>query len=86
MIQMGMHEAKSNLSKLVDRALEGEEVTITRNGTPVARIVPLEQRRPSLNDVRGIWTGKVRMDDTFAPLPDWLQDLFDGTAEDDPSR
>ena len=86
MIQMGMHEAKSNLSKLVDRALEGEEVTITRNGTPVARIVPLEQRRPSLNDVRGIWKGKVRMDDTFAPLPDWLQDLFDGTAEDDPSR
>ena len=86
MIQMGMHEAKSNLSKLVDRALEGEEVTITRNGTPVARIVPLEHRRPSLNDVRGIWKGKVRMDDTFAPLPDWLQDLFDGTAEDDPSR
>lgn len=86
MIQMGMHEAKSNLSKLVDRALEGEEVTITRNGTPVARIVPLEQRRPSLNDVRGIWKGKVRMDDPFEPLPDWLQDLFDGTADDDPSR
>lgn len=86
MIQMGMHEAKSNLSKLVDRALEGEEVMITRNGTPVARIVPLEQRRPSLNDVRGIWKGKVRMDDPHEPLPDWLQDLFDGTAEDDPSR
>lgn len=86
MIQMGMHEAKSNLSKLVDRALEGEEVTITRNGTPVARIVPREQRRPSLNDVRGIWKGKVHMDDPFAPLPDWLQGLFDGTAEDDPSR
>lgn len=54
MIRMGMHEAKSNLSKLVDRGLGGAEVTITRNGTPVARIVPLEQRRPSLNDVRGI--------------------------------
>ncbi|MEO2139072.1 MAG: type II toxin-antitoxin system Phd/YefM family antitoxin [Miltoncostaeaceae bacterium] len=54
MIRMGMHEAKSNLSKLVDLGLGGAEVTITRNGTPVARIVPLEQRRPSLNDVRGI--------------------------------
>ena len=86
MIRMGMHEAKSNLSKLVDLGLGGAEVTITRNGTPVARIVPLEQRRPSLNDVRGIWKGKVGMDDSFDPLPDWLPDLFDGTAEDDPSR
>lgn len=81
-----MHEAKTNLSKLVDQVLAGEDVTITRNGTPVARIVPLEQRKPSLNDVRGIWKGKVRMDDPFGPLPDWMIDAFEGTAPDDPTR
>lgn len=81
-----MHEAKTNLSRLVDQVLAGEQVTITRNGIPVAQIVPLEQREPSLNDVRGIWKGKVRMDDPFEPLPIWLQTLFEGTEEDDPTR
>lgn len=86
MIRVGMHEAKTNLSKLVDQALGGEEVTITRNGMPVAKIVPLEPRTPSLNDVRGIWKGKVRMDDPFEPLPDWMIDAFEGAGEDDPTR
>lgn len=86
MIQVGMHEAKTNLSKLVDKVLGGEEVTITRNGMPVAKIVPLEPRKPSLNDVRGAWKGKVRMDDPFEPLPEWMIDAFVGTAEDDPTR
>lgn len=42
---MGMHsvvEAKNQLSDLIDRALRGEEVVITRHGRPVARIAPLE--------------------------------------------
>ena len=81
MIQVGMHEAKTNLSRLVDRALAGEEVTITRNGTPVARIVPVEERAPSLNDVRGIWRGQVDIGDPFEPLPDWLLDLFEGADD-----
>ena len=85
MISVGMHEAKSNLSRLVDRALEGEEGTITRNGTAVARIVPVEQRAPSLNDVRGIWRGQVRMDDPFEPLPDWMIDAFEGSEPEAPS-
>lgn len=83
MIRVGMHEAKSNLSKLVDRVLEGEEVTITRNGTPVAKIVPFERRAPSLNDVRGIWKDEdVDIGDPFEPLPDWLQDLFEGKDDE----
>ncbi len=86
MIQMGMHEAKSNLSKLVDRAREGEEVVIMRNGTPVAMIVPMQESTPSMRDCLGIWKGKVDIGDPFEPLPEWLQDLFDGSPHDDPSR
>ena len=36
-----MHEAKTKLSQLVERAEAGEEIVIARNGTPVARLVPV---------------------------------------------
>ncbi len=39
-------EAKNNLSALIDRAVAGEAVTITRHGKPVVRLVPVEARRP----------------------------------------
>ena len=38
-----IHEAKTQLSKLVERALEGEEVIIARAGKPVVRLVPILQ-------------------------------------------
>lgn len=41
MQQFNVHEAKSNVSKLPDVALEGEEVIISRHGTPVARLAPV---------------------------------------------
>ena len=40
MARYSVAEAKNNLPKLLDRALAGEEVTITRRGEPIARIVP----------------------------------------------
>ena len=40
MSQVGMHEAKTKLSQLVERAQAGEDVVITRNGKPVADVVP----------------------------------------------
>lgn len=44
-------EAKNNLSALVDRALAGEEVTITRHGRPVVRLVPAEDPARSGHDL-----------------------------------
>jgi prevent-host-death family protein len=40
-ITANVHEAKSTLSKLIERALQGEEVIIARNGTPVVRLTPV---------------------------------------------
>ena len=40
-----IHEAKSQLSKLVDRALEGEEVIIARAGKPVVRLAPVRSQK-----------------------------------------
>ena len=39
MDEIGVFEARNNLSALLDRVEQGEEITITRNGKPVARLV-----------------------------------------------
>ena len=62
------HEAKTNLSKLIDEVQNGAEIVIARANRPVARLVPfggkLRPRRP------GCLKGKVRVAADFdAPLP-----------------
>jgi prevent-host-death family protein len=42
---VNMHQAKSSLSRLVERALAGEDVVIARNGEPLVRLVPLAKKR-----------------------------------------
>jgi prevent-host-death family protein len=70
-----MHEAKTKLSQLVERAEAGEDIVIARNGTPVARLVPVPASA-SLAAVRGAWRGRVRIADDFDELPDDIADAF----------
>ena len=70
-----MHEAKTKLSKLVERAEAGEDIVIARNGKPVARLVPIA-RKNSLEAVRGIWRGRVHIADDFDELPDDIAESF----------
>ncbi len=42
MTKVNMHEAKTHFSKLVERALRGEEVIVARNGKPLVKLVPVE--------------------------------------------
>jgi prevent-host-death family protein len=68
MEMVNVYEAKSQLSRLIDRAAAGEDVVIARNGRAVARLTRLaEGKRP----VRlGLLAGKVRISDDFDdPLP-----------------
>lgn len=44
MSAINIYDAKAQLSKLVARAESGEEITLARNGRPVARLVPLDRR------------------------------------------
>ena len=39
--QFNIHDAKTNLSRIIDRVEHGEEIVISRAGTPVAKLVPL---------------------------------------------
>lgn len=45
-MQVNIHEAKTNLSKLIQRALAGEEVIIARDNVPVVKLVALEAPKP----------------------------------------
>ena len=71
-----MHDAKSNLSRLVDQAAAGCEIIIARDGKPAARLVALESGRRRV--LLGIAEGRFDVPDDFDdPLPDELWgDLF----------
>jgi prevent-host-death family protein len=71
MTRIGMHEAKTQLSKLVERVEAGEEIVITRRGEPAARLVP-ERRGEGFASLAGAWRGRVKIADDFDDLPDDL--------------
>jgi prevent-host-death family protein len=75
MTQIGMHEAKTKLSQLVERAEAGEEIVIARNGTPVARLVPIAKTN-SLAAVQGALRGRIHFADDFDELPDDVAEAF----------
>lgn len=75
--QVNIHEAKTHLSRLVDRAANGEEIVIARAGRPVARLGPLAERREPRRP--GLWKGKVVIHDDFDdPLPEDIAAAFRG--------
>ena len=72
-----MHEAKTHLSRLLDRVQKGEEIVITKAGRPVARLGPLV--RGGTKRRLGLLDGKFRIPDDFnRPLPDAVIAAFEG--------
>jgi prevent-host-death family protein len=76
MSEIGMHEAKTKLSQLVARAERGEEIIITRNGTPAVRLAPVPKPN-RLASVRGAFRANPsRIDDHFDELPEDIAEAF----------
>ena len=74
---VNIHEAKTQLSRLVEEAAGGREIVIAKAGRPVARLVPLAS--PVRTKQLGLLMGKIRVGPDFdAPLPDDLLDAFEG--------
>jgi prevent-host-death family protein len=73
MSEIGLCQAKMQLSELIER---GETLTLTRHGRPVARIVPVAERR------RGLLKGRIGMAADFDETPGWLADAFEGGPGD----
>lgn len=71
------HEAKTHLSRLLRRVEGGEEIVILRGDVPVARLVPLEDRRAARE--MGFAAGGLHIADDFdAPLPPDVLAAFQG--------
>ncbi len=72
---VGVHEAKTHLSQLLELVVAGEEVTITRRGEEIAKLVPAV---PTVKRVfgtdRGVWAVPEDFDD---PLPAEIQAYFE---------
>ncbi len=75
MVEVNVHEAKTHLSRLLQRVEAGEEVLISRAGRPLARLVPVEAPRGRRVPDRDRGKGRIA-DDFDAPLPRALQALF----------
>jgi prevent-host-death family protein len=72
-----VHEAKTHLSRLLERVAAGEEITIARNGRPIARLVPVvnRPRKP------GRLKGRIRLAASFEnPLPESIARAFRGES------
>ena len=77
MKQVNIHQAKTDLSKLVERAEAGEEIVIARAGKPAAKLIPLNKARARRR--LGLLDGKFKIPDDFnAPLPEAVIRLFEG--------
>ena len=74
-MEVNIHEAKTHLSRLLERVAMGEEVIIAKAGTPVAKLVPVDAR--PRKRMLGSAKGKFSVPDDFNdPLPKEIEDLF----------
>jgi len=77
---VGVHEAKTHLSRLLRQVEDGDEIVLMRGGTAVARIVA-EQPTPSVADSFGMFAGQFEVAEDFESDSEQLADLFGIPAE-----
>jgi len=74
---VNVHEAKTHLSRLLQRVEAGEEIIIGRAGQPVAQLVPYEPKRKKRRG--GQWQGRIWISPDFdAPDPELEKLFYDG--------
>jgi prevent-host-death family protein len=74
-MEVNIHEARTHLSRLLEKGAMGEEVIIAKAGKPLAKLVPISSERPrfKLGSAKGEF---VVPDDFNDPLPKEIEDLF----------
>lgn len=76
---LNTYEAKAQLSKLIEAAMRGEEVVISKAGKPMVKLVPYvaakKPRKP------GVWQGKISMAEDFNELPEDVLKSFYGDSK-----
>lgn len=78
MEQVNIHKAKTHLSGLIEKVLNGEEVVIAKYGKPLVKLEPyhpVKERKP------GDWKGKVKIAADFDKLPPEITKAFNGESD-----
>jgi len=73
---MNIYQAKTNLSKLIEKVLSGEEVVIAKAGKPVAKLTPYKEKMKPRKP--GLWKGKIWMSDDFNDEDEEINKMFYG--------
>lgn len=81
---INVHEAKTHLSKLLDRAVAGEDVIIAKAGKPMVRLVRIEAHREAVKRTSGGWPELAAIPDSvwLDPMPDDELALWQGKPGD----
>lgn len=80
---VNVHEAKTNFSRLLDRAHRGEEIILAKAGVPYAKLVPYHPPAPTRREPGGLRvTGEIPDSVWFDPLPDDELDLWEGKGRE----
>ena len=77
-MKVSVYEAKSKLSQMINKALEGEEVVIKRNGKDVVKLSPVSRKK---RDWIGMYEGQIKIHDDLDSLDDETMRYFTGEAE-----
>ncbi len=79
MLTINIHEAKTHLSRFIEKAAAGEEIIIAKAGKPIAKLVPLDSLPASRN--LGIFKGQLNVpEDLDEALPEDVAELFENGA------
>ncbi|MBT2325088.1 type II toxin-antitoxin system Phd/YefM family antitoxin [Variovorax paradoxus] len=77
MQKINIHEAKTHLSRIVERAARGESFVIAKAGKPMVKVVPLDAPEPSPPKRLGFLAGQVQVPDDFDTMgSDEIEHLF----------
>jgi prevent-host-death family protein len=76
MLTVNIHEAKTQLSHLLQQVSKGEEVIIGKAGVPIAKLIPFSKK--STERKPGYWRNKIVIRKDFDELPQSLIDAFKG--------
>ena len=85
-MQVNMHEAKAQLSRLAKLAWQGEEVIIAKSGKPFLKLVPYETDTAAEKTERrqlGVWKGRIWMAPDFDETDEEIIEAFEGKWSSD---
>ena len=81
MLLTNMYEAKTHLSSLIQKALDGEEVVIAKAGKPLVELVPYAAEKKQIKF--GLLKGQISIPDDFNSFTDQVADMFSDYVPDE---